>query len=76
MRHAGHDFAGLLQPDQHGPQRNASNKITCAVDGIDNPLAPIPAFAVRAFFSENAILGKLARQPLDDQLFTSPVGFI
>src|SRR5215468_7668171 len=32
---AGGDFAVLLEPDQHGPRRNAANEIPSAVDRID-----------------------------------------
>src|SRR5690348_2074050 len=74
MRRSGDHFAGLLEADQHSPQRNTAHKIACAIYRIDNPLAAIAARPVCAFFTEDAAVRKFACEALDDQLFASFVG--
>ena len=75
MRHAGHDLAVLFQADQRGPDGNTAHVITSAVDGVDDPPAAAARGLHRAFFAQQAVIGKRFFERQRDHLLAFAIRF-
>jgi len=64
----------IFKRKQIGPQRVAANIIARAIDGVDDPAAPVARLHQRAFFTQHTIVGKMAGQQSGDGALAFAVG--
>ncbi len=65
--HNAHDHVALrFERDEIRPQRIAAHIIARAIDRIDDPAPSAAGFGARAFFAQNAVVGKRVAQHARD----------
>ena len=73
VNHPRNHFAATGEPERDAKHREAMREIRRSVQGINVPAILGGRGVAAAFFSHDAVLGKVALQPLHDQSFGAAV---